>query len=425
MKNSYRKICVVGLGYIGLPLACTLAKLKYKVYGVDIKEEVVSLLKLGKSHIEEKGLPSLLQQVINSNNLEVKIKPVHADCYIITVPTPNLESKNADLSFIKNALKSIIPFLKKGNLIILESTVPPGTTVDFVLPILSNAGFNVGVDIYLAYSPERILPGNMLHELVHNPRTVGGINTASTKAAFDVYNIFVKGKITLTDSTTAEMVKLMENTYRDINIAIANEFSRICQKNGVDIYSAIKLANQHPRVDILNPGPGVGGHCISVDPWFLINSAPEESILSKKARNINDSQPNFIIELVKKKMGPLNNFKIGILGLAYKADVGDFRESPSLEIINILKKQCSLINSYDPFSRKESIKGIKRFDTINEALKDVDIIIFLVPHKFFKKITPKELEKITPARYIFDFCKTFNRREWADSKFSYSSFHDA
>jgi UDP-N-acetyl-D-mannosaminuronic acid dehydrogenase len=272
---KFSKICVVGLGYIGLPTAGTFAAHGAKVVGVDVNPHVVETLQNGGLHIQEPGLRSIVEAAFQSGNLTIVSKPVEADAFIIAVPTPIHPDKTADLSFVTSAAESIRPVLRKGNLVVLESTSPPRTTQDIVRPILEQSGLNAGKDFLLAYSPERVLPGQILRELIENARVIGGVDKASAEAGRDLYGMFVRGEIVLTDATTAETVKLMENTFRDVNIALANELLRLAERYGVNVWEAIAIANRHPRVDILNPGPGVGGHCISVDPWFLVESAPD------------------------------------------------------------------------------------------------------------------------------------------------------
>jgi UDP-N-acetyl-D-mannosaminuronic acid dehydrogenase len=285
------KVCIIGLGYIGLPTATMFATHGVDVVGVDVNENVLNKLQNGSIHIEEPGLQEIFQEAIHNKKLTIKNTPEKADAFIIAVPTPFLHDdygeyegkkyKKADMSYVVSATESILPYLEPGNLVILESTSPPRTTVDLIKPIIERTGLKVGTDLLLAYSPERVLPGKILIELKENARVIGGITPESAEKGRDLYARFVIGEIVLTDATTAELVKLMENTYRDVNIAIANEFSRLADRFGVDVWEAIKIANLHPRVNILNPGPGVGGHCISVDPWFLVERAPDFQVLSK------------------------------------------------------------------------------------------------------------------------------------------------
>ncbi len=272
---DFDTICVLGLGYIGLPTASTFATQGVDVIGVDTNPGVIEALRAGQPHIHEPGLRTLVQAAMASGHLEIVENPAPADAFIIAVPTPILPDKRADLSYVEAAAQSIVPHLRRGNLVVLESTCPPRTTVDRLAPILAESGLTPGEEFHLAYTPERVLPGKILRELVENPRVIGGVNPASSEAGRDLYRLFVRGDILLTDATTAELVKLMENTYRDVNIAAANEFAMLAEHLGVDVWDAIDFASRHPRVKILRPGPGVGGHCISIDPWFLVESAPE------------------------------------------------------------------------------------------------------------------------------------------------------
>ncbi|MGE5375487.1 MAG: nucleotide sugar dehydrogenase, partial [Bacteroidota bacterium] len=333
---NFQKICVLGLGYIGLPTASTFATHGVRVIGVDVNPRVVETLNRGEIHIHEPGLRNIVEDAIKSGNLTVSAAPAQADAFLIAVPTPFHENeynelegrkyKLADMRAVISAAEAIVPCLRKGNLVVLESTSPPRTTLDLVAPILERSGLKAGTDFFLCYSPERVLPGQILRELIENARVIGGVTPESARAGRDLYAVFVKGDIIETDATTAEMVKLMENTTRDVNIAIANEFSRLAEKFGVDVWEAISLANLHPRINILSPGPGVGGHCISVDPWFFVEAAPELTPLIYHARKVNDEQPHFVLQKVKRAAGELKNRKIAALGLACKPDVDDLRE---------------------------------------------------------------------------------------------------
>ncbi len=354
----FNKVCMLGLGYIGLPTACTLANAGVQVIGVDINAHVLDALRKGKLHIHEPGLHEISQQALSSGKLIISPTPEPADAFIIAVPTPFLENeqgeyhgmpyRKADMTAVASATHAILPHLRPGNLVVLESTSPPRTTVDLVKPILEQSGLQAGVDFHLAYSPERVLPGQILRELVENARVIGGMTPESAQAGGELYSIFVKGEIVLTDATTAEMVKLMENTYRDINIAIANEFLRLAEQFGVDVWQAISFANRHPRVKILSPGPGVGGHCISVDPWFFVEKSPEIARLIHTARLVNDAQPHHTAALVAQALGGiLGGKRIAVLGLAFKPDVDDLRESPAIEVAQLLAKRGG---AYAPMS---------------------------------------------------------------------------
>ena len=346
------------------------------------------------------GCQDFFESAFHSGNLVVQEKPEPADVFIIAVPTPILEDKKADMRYVKSAAKSILPYLDKGNLVVLESTSPPMTTLELVLPILEQTGLEVGKDLILAYSPERVLPGRILRELVENARVVGGFDQKSARACMDLYQTFVKGEIILTDSTTAELVKLMENTYRDVNIAIANEFSRLSNLFHVDVREAIQIANLHPRVNILKPGPGVGGHCISVEPWFLVEKAPELSKLIHAARLVNDSQPAFVVEKVREILGDVSDKKIGVLGLSYKPDVDDIRESPAIKVVELLNSLGAEVKAFEPFCSNR-IEGINSVNEINDAIKGVDLVLVLVGHSQFKELDPNLFPK-NDGRLVLD-----------------------
>ncbi len=357
---NFKTICVLGLGYIGLPTASTFATQGINVIGVDVNQRVIEALRAGQTHIQEPGLRTLVQAALASGRLEIADHPGPADAFIIAVPTPILPDKRADLQYVKQAARSIVPNLRPGNLVVLESTCPPRTTVDLLMPLLSESGLSPGEDFFLAYTPERVLPGKILRELVENPRVIGGVNQASSEAGRDLYRLFVRGEILLTDSTTAELVKLMENTYRDVNIAVANEFARLADHLHVDVWQAIDFASRHPRVEILRPGPGVGGHCISIDPWFLVESAPELTPLIQAARTVNDEQPTFAVDLIRRALGGnLADKRVAALGLAYKADVDDLRESPAVDVVRQLVAEGAAVSTYDPAAPKASVRGAR------------------------------------------------------------------
>jgi UDP-N-acetyl-D-mannosaminuronic acid dehydrogenase len=421
---DFKTLCVLGLGYIGLPTASTFATYGLKVTGVDTNPEIVHGLNNGQIHLFEPGLRTLVQAALQSGNLVVRAEPAPADAFIIAVPTPFKEDKKADLAYVISAAESIVPFLRKGNLIILESTSPPRTTQDVLVPILEESGLKAGADFFLAYSPERVLPGHILRELIENARVIGGIDAASAEAGRDLYSTFVRGDIILTDATTAEMVKLMENTYRDINIAAANEFARLAEKFQVDIWEAISLANRHPRVHILNPGPGVGGHCISVDPWFFVESAPDTARLIAAARQVNDSQPDFTVALIRKHLGELQKKKIAVFGLSYKPDVDDLRESPAIEVVKKLADAGAEVTVFEPFKPEFSLDRVKSSRELKDAVSDAYAIVLLVGHSEFKQIDPNSLKGITPARIVFDAVNGWDRDAWRSAGFSYYRLGD-
>lgn len=424
---NFNKICVIGLGYIGLPTATTFAKHGINVLGVDINPNIIQTLSEGKLHIHEPGLDESLSAAIQSGKFKASTKVEEADAFIIAVPTPFKENevgtykdtqyKLADMRAVTSATESIVPLLKKGNLVILESTSPPQTTIKLVADILQKSGLTAGEDFYLCYSPERVLPGQIMKELIDNARVIGGVTKASAQAGADLYSIFVKGQIIQTDATTAEMVKLMENTHRDVNIAIANEFSRLADKFGVDIWEAISLANLHPRIKILSPGPGVGGHCISVDPWFFVEAAPELTPLIYHSRQVNDAQPSFVVEKVKSAIGDLKNKKIAALGLAYKPDVDDLRESPANEVVHLLQSEGANVLAWEPFKPDAKLEGINMANSFENAIQDADLILLLVKHTEFTKLNPKEVAKKTKAKIILDTVNAWKVNEWQNAGF--------
>jgi UDP-N-acetyl-D-mannosaminuronic acid dehydrogenase len=413
----FNTICVLGLGYIGLPTASTFANSGLKVVGVDVNERIVAGLRNGELHIEEPGLRTLVQAALGSGNLRIAALPEPADAFLIAVPTPVLADKRADLSAVLAAAESIVPHLRPTNLVVLESTSPPRTTVDVIVPILERSGLQAGVDFHLAYSPERVLPGQILRELVENARVIGGIDRLSAEAGRELYAAFVRGEIVLTDATTAEMVKLMENTYRDVNIAAANEFSRLADRFGVDVWEAIAIANRHPRVDILRPGPGVGGHCISVDPWFLVESAPEITPLIRQARLVNDSQPAHAVGLIDTALGGLRGRTIAALGLAYKPDVDDLRQSPAIEVARLLAEGGARVATFEPFAPTARVPGCAPADSLDAALHQAEAVVLLVDHRAFVELDPVAVAKDMAGRVAIDTRGGWDRRRWTAAGF--------
>jgi UDP-N-acetyl-D-mannosaminuronic acid dehydrogenase len=430
---EFNKVCIIGLGYIGLPTAAMFAARGLHVVGVDVNEHVVDTLNKGEIHIHEPGLKEIVHKAIVSGNLTVSKQTEPADVFIIAVPTPfqdemgkaqvnggEIEYKKADMHYVVSATEAIVPHLKPGNLVLLESTSPPKTTAELVKSILERSGLKAGKDFYLAYSPERVLPGKILQELVENARVIGGINAASSKVARDVYATFVRGEILLTDSTTAEMVKLMENTYRDVNIALANEFSRLAGKIGFDVWEAIQLANYHPRVNILKPGPGVGGHCISVDPWFLVEAAPKLTPLIHTARRVNDMQPQIIVDLVKKSLGDdIVGKRIALLGLAYKPDVDDLRESPAVDVATILSQNKANVVAYEPFSSVTKFELFETVTTLESALLGAEAVVFLVGHQEFLTLRADQVANLTTAKVAIDVVNGWVMTDWKKAGFSF------
>jgi len=377
-KNSKETVVVVGMGVVGLPAALLLAQASYNVIGVDINKDVVNLLSKGvlPAHIKETELQELLQDSQIQKNFHVQLIPNQANSFIVAVPTPlDSSGKRADLSFLKRASESITPYLKKGNLVVIESTIPPLTCRRFVKPILEKSGLKVGWDILLAHCPERVLPGNIYHEIIHNDRIIGGVNKESSQRAKKLYSSFVKGEMYITDDVTAELCKLMENTYRDVNIALANEFSSVAEGLGIDSKEAIKLSNKHPRVNILNPGIGVGGHCIPIDPWFIYEVDEKNSTLIATARKINDEMPKKIAGKIREAVGKNKKAKIVALGASYKADTADLRESPAVRIVEILRGDGFNVDHYDPL-----IPAYQWHKDLLTALQRANLLVVLVPH---------------------------------------------
>jgi len=420
-KNTleFNSLCIIGLGYIGLPTASAFASNGINVTGMDVNSDIIEGLNVGNLHIFEPGLRELVLGALDSGKLKVSTEVCPADAFIISVPTPFLEDKRADLRYVVSAAESIVPHLQPGNLVILESTSPPKTTTDIVAPILEKSGLKTGEDFLLAYSPERVLPGRILLELINNSRVIGGVTKASAEAGRDLYSTFVKGKIILTDATTAEMVKLMENTSRDINIAIANEFSRLAEEFGVDIWEAIGIANHHPRIEILQPGVGVGGHCISVDPWFLVEAAPEAAQLIRTARQVNDNQPGFVANLIEGVSGGLKEKTVALLGLSFKPNVDDLRESPAVELAHRLQDQGAVVNAYEPFKPNAKLPGVHQAESLDAVLSEADVIILAVSHDQFKELDPEEIRKRTKADIVFDCVHAWEKQAWESAGFKF------
>lgn len=397
------KISVIGLGYIGLPTSAVLASSGIDVIGVDTDQDVVDIINQGKIHIVEPDLDALVKSTVKLGRLSATIKPEKANVFMIAVPTPFKGDYEPDLSYIKSAVKAIAKVLEKGNLVILESTSPVGATEkmmewmkeerpDLAFPSFRND--SAKFDISIAYCPERVLPGNVIHELIDNDRIIGGITSKCGEKARDIYKLFVKGDCLITDCRTAELTKLVENSFRDVNIAFANELSLICDKLNINVWEAIKLSNHHPRVNILQPGPGVGGHCIAVDPWFIVNSAPTESKLIKTARLVNDAKPEFILEKINRAVSLIpkkrSKIKIACLGLSYKPDIDDLRESPALDIaikINLMKFDKVLLVEPN-INQMPAVfnTDVSELTSMENALINADIVVLLVDHKQFKSV---------------------------------------
>lgn len=416
-------LCVVGLGYIGLPTAGVFADSGISVIGVDVNKNIVNKLNIGEICIYEPDLDKLVKKVWQEQRIAFCMSPVKADVYILAVPTPFMEEHRADLKYVRAAAESIAPYLEKGALIILESTSPVGTTekvADWICAIRKDLYYtnsegqksNPGAqkEIFFAHCPERVLPGRILYEIVHNDRIVGGINKKSAELAKSVYSKISKGEIFLTDSRTAEMSKLTENSFRDVNIAFANELSIICDSLGINVWELIKLANKHPRVNILNPGPGVGGHCIAVDPWFIVDSVPEQAKLIRQAREINDFKPQYVLDKINGAVKQVGDAVIAVLGLSFKANVDDLRESPALRIAEVLATKGYSLLIVEPYIKNLPDKLKKenvRFVNLREALKNCNIVLGLVDHSEFCAVSREDLK----SKYVID-----TRGMWEEDK---------
>ena len=404
------KVCVMGLGYVGLPTASLLANRGFRVHGVDVNPKIVELISWGKVHITEPDLDICVREAVNRGNLTVGLEPKSADVFMVAVPTPFKDGYVPDVSYIEAATKALANYVEPGNLVILESTSPVGTTekmagwLQELRPELDVEG-----SVYLAHCPERVLPGQTLKELVVNDRVIGGINPLSAEKAAQFYRQFVTGEIVCTNARTAELAKLAENSFRDVNIAFANELSMICDKLEIDVWELIKLANRHPRVNILQPGPGVGGHCVAVDPWFIVDAAPEEARLIRTAREVNDSKIDFVVAKVKEAAKKFKNPKIACLGLSYKPDIDDLRESPAVKVVeNLLKSQIGQILGVEPHLRKlpKSLENQENLAIVplDDALSKCDIDLLLVNHREFSQINVN----LMPEKILLDIVETFN-----------------
>ena len=401
MKQN-KTVCVVGLGYIGLPTGALLASRNYKVHGVDVVQSTVDTINRGEIHIVEPELDAFVRSAVNSGNLKADTKPTEADVFIIAVPTPFHEGYVPNIDYVVSATKAIAPYVKEGNIVILESTSPVGTTHK-IEEVLKEEGVDTS-KLYIAHCPERVLPGQIMRELVENDRIVGGITPEATDATVEFYETFVNGSVLKTDAKTAEMAKLTENSYRDVNIAFANELSILCDKFEINEWELIELANRHPRVNILQPGVGVGGHCIAVDPWFIVHAGGEDAKIIRTAREVNTYKTEWAIEKIKNAALTFENengrkAKVACMGLAFKPDIDDLRESPALYVTRRLKTDGMDVLVVEP-----NIHNHPEFDIMDDAkaIEEADIVVYLVAHKQFKgiRIFGKE---------VLDFCGVTNK----------------
>ena len=403
LKKTTLNASVIGLGYIGLPTSAVMARAGCKVQGVDVSSHVVDTINRGEVHIEEVDLDGLVQAVVNDGLLTASLDVEPSDVFVIAVPTPfsNDGKHTPDISYILQAAEKVAGVLKKGDCVILESTSPVGTTEKMrdvfaeKRPDLAMPGLCEGTpDVSIAYCPERVLPGKILEELIHNDRSIGGITPRCGRKALAFYKRFVKGECVVTDARSAEMTKLVENAFRDVNIAFANELSMIADKQGLDVWEVIRLANRHPRVNVLQPGPGVGGHCIAVDPWFIVHGAPDEAKIIRQARETNDSKMHHVLARAEALADANPEAKIACLGLAFKANIDDFRESPALDIaVSLANEYGNRVKVVEPYTSE--LPG--EFDgteaeliDIDEALEECDVLLLLVDHDVFKAIPAEE-----------------------------------
>ena len=384
-------INVIGLGYIGLPTALMMASHGVEVVGTDYNKELVNTLNAGHTTFKEDGLDELFNQAVNAG-IKFTTEYQHTDTYIVSVPTPyDKFSKKVDACYVVAAVKDVLKVAPKGATIVVESTVSPGTMEKFVRPAVEEAGFVIGEDVHLVHAPERIIPGNMVYELLHNNRTIGADEKEIGEKVKKLYSSFCQGEIVVTDIKTAEMTKVVENTFRAVNIAFANELARICRHDNMDVYEIIKICNMHPRVNILQPGPGVGGHCISVDPWFLVGDYPSLAKVIDESMKTNDSQPDFVLnriyEIMKEK-GMTDITRVGLYGLTYKENVDDMRESPTLQLLESQERHLATgLKVYDPFITKDVVKN--QYHDLDKFLADVDFVVVMVKHNEIKENVAK------------------------------------
>lgn len=393
------KLTVVGLGYIGLPTSIMFANHGVEVVGVDINPLVIQKLNSGNIHIEEPGLQDAYMNALDKGKFKASLEPEKADAFIIAVPTPNNddEHKSFGNKYLMQALENILPVLEKGNTVIVESTLAPRVMDDEVKPFFEEHGYTIGEDLYLVHCPERVLPGKILEELIYNNRIIGGMTKECIEAGKKVYGVFVKGEMIETDAKTAEMSKLVENTFRDFNISLANELAKVCNGLEINVLDVIEMANKHPRVNVHQPGPGVGGHCLAVDPYFIIAKDPEKTKLIQLARETNVSMPKYVVDTTKNILKKLNGNKVTIFGLTYKGDVDDIRESPAFDIYELLKNEAGIeVSAYDPhveldFAEKE----------LGKAIKDSSLVLILSDHSEFKFLSSTQFEGMKD-KVIFD-----------------------
>lgn len=373
---------VIGLGYIGLPTALMMASHGVEIIGTDYNKELVATLNAGKTTFEEEGLDELFDAAVKAG-IKFTTEYQKTDMYIVSVPTPyDKFTKKVDACYVIAAIKEVMKVCQEGATVVIESTISPGTIDKFIRPVITEAGFTIGKDINLVHAPERIIPGNMVYELLHNNRTIGADDKAIGEKVKQYYASFCEGEIVVTDIRTAEMTKVVENTYRAVNIAFANELARICRYDNMDVYEIIRISNMHPRVNILQPGPGVGGHCISVDPWFLVGDYPGLAKVIDESMKTNDGQPTFVLNRINeimKENGITDNRKVGLYGLTYKENVDDYRESPTLQLLEAQERHLARpLKVYDPFIKADIVEN--QFHNLDEFLEEIDLVVIMVKH---------------------------------------------
>jgi UDP-N-acetyl-D-mannosaminuronic acid dehydrogenase len=414
------KVTVLGLGYIGLPTASMLALAGHRVFGYDVNITMRAQLRAGAGHIAETEVREIVAKALASGNLSIVDDLTAADAYIICVPTPNTSDGRPDLSYVQSAAKAIAPLLHGGELVILESTVPPGTLERTVVPAMRAAGVDPD-SIFLAHCPERVIPGAIVRELKENGRIIGGRRPEDASRAKALYASFVDGELIETDSTTAELVKVVENTFRDVNIALANELAVLCEDLEVDAWEVIRLANKHPRVDILNPGPGVGGHCIPIDPQFLADAHPFATELIQTARRVNARMPNHIVRRVRDHVPSGEHRKIALLGASYKADVDDSRESPSEKLVALFEELDYETAVFDPIAR-----GFKHglCPSLEAAVEGAHAVVLVVGHRIFQTLDPADIGPRMRSRLLVDARRFFDATKWSEAGFTVETLGD-
>lgn len=407
-KGESKLVNVIGLGYIGLPTALMMAAHGIEVIGTDYNEKLVRKLQTGKTTFKEEGLDDLLEDAIKKG-IKFVTEYQETDTYIISVPTPyDRFSKKIDPHYIISAVEKIMEIAPKGAIVVIESTISPGTIDKLVKPIIEGAGRS---DLLLAHAPERIIPGNMIYELLHNNRTIGADDRAAGEKIKKLYSSFCKGEIVVTDIRTAEMTKVVENTYRAVNIALSNELAKICRYDGMDVYEIIRICNMHPRVNLLQPGPGVGGHCISVDPWFLVGDYPSLAKVIDESMKTNDTMPAFVLHRIydiMKERGLRDLGRVGLYGLTYKENVDDMRESPTIQLLESQAKHLGApLKVYDPFIKEDKVEN--QYHDLNDFLDAVDFVVIMVGHTEIKE-NKKKLEGkiILDTRHIFEKSEAYS-----------------